>query len=265
MGEMSVRTGPPDFVGLGAQRAGTTWWFRTLVQHPAIRPARGNKKELHFFDPFGVRPLHELGVGRYHRLFPRRPGEVCGEWTPRYLRDVWVPPLLRRAAPDAKLLVMVRDPIERYRSGVQHRLTRTPERRPEMLAADAVERGRYAVQLDRFRRFFADEQILVLQYEKCVRDTEEEYRRTLRFLGVDDDHEPQEVDRARGTTTQLEKEGLWPDLYRGLQATFEPDVARLAELAPELDLELWPNFAHLATGDAPLAEDPWWEIHAASL
>jgi hypothetical protein len=256
----SETTGPPDFVGVGAQRSGTTWWFRTLVGHPAIRPARGRKKELHFFDPFCARKLRDADIARYHELFPREPGEIVGECTPRYMRDVWVPPLLRRAAPDARMIVMLRDPIERYRSGVLHRLTRTPQRRPETLAADAIERGRYALQLERLRRFFPDEQILVLQYEQCRADASAEYRRTLRFLGVDDDHEPQQVERPRGTTTAALKELLWPELYRALQAAFEPEVERLASLVPRIDLTLWPNFAHLQTGEAPLRRDPGWEL-----
>jgi hypothetical protein len=243
-------TGPPDFVGVGAQRAGTTWWFRTLVGHPQLRPARGRKKELHFFDPFSAREMTDEDVAAYHRLFPRVPGELAGEWTPRYMRDFWAPPLLRRAAPRAKLLVMLRDPIERYRSGVPHRLSRTPERERESIAADSIERSRYGRQLERLLRHYAAEEVLVLQYERCRADPGGEYRRTLRFLGVDEDHEPREVERERGTTTATAKEPLWPDMLAVLHRELDADVERLAELVPELDLSLWPNFAHLVAGGA---------------
>jgi hypothetical protein len=245
-----VTTGPPDFVGVGAQRAGTTWWFRTLVGHPELRPARGRKKELHFFDRFCARELVAEDVDAYHRLFPSEPGELAGEWTPRYMHDFWTPRLLRRVAPEAKLLVMLRDPIERYRSGIPHRLSRTPERPQPTLVADAVERSRYALQLGRLYRHHPPEQVLVQQYEKCRRDPAGEYRRTLRFLGVDADHEPREVERPRGTTAEAAKVPLWPDMLATLRAAFDPDVERLRELVPELDLSLWPNFAHLADGVA---------------
>jgi Sulfotransferase family len=241
-------TGPPDFVGVGAQRAGTTWWFRTLVGHPQLRPARGRKKELHFFDRFCAREMGEEDVAAYHRLFPRRPGELAGEWTPRYMRDFWTPRLLRRAAPGAKLLVMLRDPIERYRSGVPHRLSRTPERERETLAVDAIDRSRYGQQLERLLRHYGPDEILVLQYEKCRADPAGEYRRTLRFLGVDSDHEPRDVERPRGTTAAAAKEPLWPDMLDCLHRALDPDVERLAELV-DLDLSLWPNFAHLAAAD----------------
>jgi len=239
-------TGPPDFIGVGAQRCGTTWWFRVMVGHPQIRPPKGRRKELHFFDPYAAREMRDGELDRYYRLFPRRPGEVVGEWTPRYMRDFWTPPLLRRAAPEAKLLVMVRDPIERYRSGVLHRLSRTPDRRQEALASDGIERGRYGLQLRRLLRYFDRDRILVLQYERCRAEPLEQYLRTTRFLGLPDHHDPRDFNRPRGTTTAPEKRELWPDFARAMQTALEPDVAELARLAPEIDLRLWPNFAHLA-------------------
>jgi hypothetical protein len=244
-------TGPPDYVGVGTQRSGTTWWFRTLVGHPELRPARGTKKELHFFDRFCAREMTDADVAAYHRLFPRVAGERAGEWTPRYMRDFWTPRLLRRAAPDARLLVMLRDPIERYRSGVPHRLSRTPDGQRDALVHDAIERGCYAAQLERLLRHFPAEQILVQQYEACRRDPVGEYRRTLRFLGVEEDHEPRDVARPRGTTEASSKAPLWPEMEARLQEVFGPDVARLRSLVPHLDLSLWPNFSHLAGGARP--------------
>ena len=54
----------------------------------------------------------------------------------------------------------------------------------------------------------------------------------------------------RGTTQAAKKQPLWDDLMDGLRATLEPEVARLAELTPEIDVSLWPNFAHLAAANA---------------
>ena len=142
-------TGPPDFVGVGTQRSGTTWWFETLLDHPQIRGPRTGRKEQHFFDQFATRELTDERIARYHKQFPRGPGQIAGEWTPRYMHDFWVPPLIRRAAPAAKLLIMFRDPIERYRSGVPHRASRSADPRMEAVCADAAERGRYATQLKR--------------------------------------------------------------------------------------------------------------------
>lgn len=235
-------TAAPDFVGVGTQRSGTTWWFETLLDHPQIRGPRSGRKEQHFFDQFATRRITEKRIARYHKQFPRGEGQIAGEWTPRYMHDFWVPPLIRRAAPDAKLLIMFRDPIERYRSGVPHRASTSVDPRMEAICADATERGRYATQLKRVLAVHQRERILILQYERCVADPASEYRRTLAFLGVDPDHRNESFDTARGTTQAALKEPLWPDLMDGLRATLEPEVAELATLVPELDVDLWPNF-----------------------
>jgi Sulfotransferase domain len=242
----AATTGPPDFIGVGTQRSGTTWWFEMLLGHPRIRPPRGRRKELHFFDRFGGRELTDADVAAYHELFPRRPRQVAGEWTPRYMHDFWTPPLLARAAPEAKLLVMFRDPIERFRSGVPHRISRTPNARIEAATADAIERGRYATQLRRVLACHDESKLLILQYEKCVADPAGQLRRTLRFLGVDDSYRHEGFQEQRGTTQAARKQPLPAGLVEGLQATLEPEVARLATMTPEIDVSLWRNFAHLA-------------------
>ncbi|HEU4658195.1 MAG TPA: sulfotransferase [Capillimicrobium sp.] len=246
MPDSHLRTGPPDFIGVGAQRSGTTWWFRILLEHPQVKAARDGdyhrKKEVHFFDEFCAREMTQADLDRYYGMFPRKDGQIAGEWTPRYMANVWTARLLKRAAPDAKILVMLRDPIERYRSGIVHRETRAPHRRPETICADAIERGRYATQIERLYRHFDRDRVLVLQYERCRQDPAGEYRRTLEFLGVDPDFVPR-AERPRGTTTAAGKKELWEDMRVALRAALDPEVARLPELVPDIDLSLWPNFA----------------------
>jgi Sulfotransferase domain len=240
--------GPPDFIGVGTQRSGTTWWFETLLDHPQIRGPRNGLKEQHFFDRFCRRELVAKDIPRYHRKFPRGPGQIAGEWTPRYMFDFWTPRVIARAVPEAKLLVMLRDPIERLRSGVPHRLSATALPIAESAVQDAVERGRYATQLRRLHACHEREKVLILQYERCRADPHGEYRRTLEFLGVDPDHRPAAFDELRGTTQAATAHPLWDHLEAGLRATYEPEVAALAEIAPEIDVSLWPNFAHAVAG-----------------
>lgn len=228
---------------MGTQRSGTTWWFDLLLSHPQIRPPRGRRKELHFFDRFGAEEMTDAHAAEYGELFRRRRGQICGEWTPRYMGDAWALRLIKRAAPEAKILVLLRDPIERYRSGILHRASRGPYRRPELIASDAIERGRYGTQMKRIREIFTPEQVLVLQYERCVRDPVGQYRRTLEHLGVDD-HVPDDVAGLRGQSFASGKRPLWDDLLEGLHLTFDPEVRLLQELVDDIDLALWPNFAH---------------------
>lgn len=184
-------------------------------------------------------------VREYHALFPRRPGELAGEWTPRYLRDVWTPRLIQRAAPDARLLVMLRDPVERYRSGVAFQTARAPERPPERIAADAIERSRYGTQVRRLFDLFDPAQVLVLQYERCVLDPLGQHRRTLVHLGVED-HVPADLTGVRGRSTAAVQPPLWPELVDGLRLVFDPEVRLLKELVGEaVDLALWPSASHL--------------------
>ena len=96
---------PPDFVGIGAQRSGTSWWHGLIETHPHVHALGWPFKELHFFDE-----RRDADARAYHELFRRPRGRLAGEWTPRYMYDAHTPALLRRAAPDARLLVMLRDP-----------------------------------------------------------------------------------------------------------------------------------------------------------
>jgi hypothetical protein len=244
-------TGPPDFIGIGTQRSGTTWWFRTLLGHPQIKPPLLGGKEQHFFDRFAARAIGAADIAEYCDRFQRKPGQIAGEWTPRYMHDFWTPRLIARAAPEAKLLVMFRDPIERFRSGVPHRISRTPDARIEAATADAIERGRYATQLRRVLACHDSSKLLILQYEKCVADPAGQYRRTLEFLGVDPEHEHGGLERRRGTTQEAAKKPIWDDLMDALRAVLEPEVLALAAMTPEIDISLWKNFAHLATANVP--------------
>src|SRR5215217_2635052 len=176
---------PPDFVGVGALGSGTGWWHAMLLSHREIRPPAGRRRALHHFDRFCAAEMTDEDVAAYHAAFPLRPGTITGEWTGRYMFDAWTPPLLRRAAPGAKLLVMLSDPIERYRAVFTERLAKRSEG-DRLYMADVVDRRSFGAQLARLQRFYEPERILVLQFERCRRDPAGEYRRTLEFLGVRD-------------------------------------------------------------------------------
>jgi hypothetical protein len=242
------RTGPPDYVGVGVQKAGTNWWNLAIAEHPDVDPSV--RKELHFFQHQWEREFTDDDVRAYHRYFPRRPGHLSGEWTPRYLVDPWTPPRLRLAAPDARLLVLLRDPIERFRSGATHMLdrfqTRYEKLHPRFLV-EATERGRYASLLARLVEHFPREHVLVLQLEQCMQHTARELDRTYAFIGLEPGFRPSVIDR-RISPARREKLVLPADLSDELYREYEPDVLRLASEWPGIDVGLWPNFAHLTAG-----------------
>ncbi|MGH9081008.1 MAG: sulfotransferase domain-containing protein, partial [Acidimicrobiales bacterium] len=109
-------------------------------------------------------------------------------------------------------------------------------------ASEAFEHGRYAHHLRGWFGQFPPSQILVLQYERCVRDPYAELARTYRFLELDDSFCPSELTEAVNRTNK-EKVGLGSEARARLRVLYAPEVAELADLVPDLDVGLWKNFA----------------------
>lgn len=232
--------------------APVAWWHGLLVGHPAVRGPRGRRGDLGFFTEFCRREMTGADVAAYHRRFRRGPGEVAGEWSPAYAHQPWTPPLLGRAAPGAKLLVLLSDPFEQYRARLAEGLRALGPEEAHHFVIDAVGRLRYATLLRALRDAAGADRVLVLQHEQCVRDPVGEYRRTLRFLGVDEDVVPARVGAGAGPRPgwreRLRRRGtepveLWPEIERMLHDELDPEVDALRAMAPELRLELWPEFA----------------------
>jgi Sulfotransferase domain len=236
------RSGPPDFVGIGVQKAGTSWWYELIVDHPRVFARPGLHKERHYFSHFGTDPFGPAQVAQYHGWFPRPPGRLTGEWTPDYLGFPWVAPLLSQAAPEARLLVLLRDPVERFRSGLDFRLSNgAPD--DEVTVADAVRQGFYARSLRTYLDHYPAEQLLVLQYEACAADPAAHLGVTYDFLGLDA-HRP--ADLRRTVNVSAQKRQLDADTVRRLVDVYHSDVEELVRLVPTLDLGWWPHFATAA-------------------
>lgn len=233
---------PPDFVGVGTQRSGTSWWYSLLEAHPQVQRLASATKELHFFDQFWQRPFGTDEVAAYARLFRRPQGRLGGEWTPRYQFDPWTAPLLRSAAPDARLLVMLRDPVERFASAMTHRVERGRPADADAVG-EAVARGFYHHQLTRLLGHFPREQLLVLQFERCRDDTDTMLRQTLEFVGLTPTGAPV-ADRAPANRS-LKKVELPQRLLDEVREGYRDDVELLAGSFPEIDLRRWENFTDL--------------------
>ena len=178
--------------------------------------------------------------GTLSRLLPAAAGAICGEWTPGYMLDAWTPALLREAAPDARLLVLLRDPVERFRSGRTLAESRFTVGATARAAANAAfNRGLYADQLLRLWQAFPRHQVLVLQYEQCVADPRTQLERTFAFIGLAEGIPAgvdlsQRVNASRGPKVTL---GRWQS--EQLARHYAPENERLAALLPDFDLSLW--------------------------
>jgi hypothetical protein len=240
-----ARIGPPDFIGVGVQRCGTTRWFDLIASHPQIARS-SSAKELHYFDRFHSHEPTPRELRDYQQYFPRSADQKAGEWTPLYLSAPWVPPLLAEAAPDARLLVLLRDPVERYLSGLALD-TRVAARRGAPLSRyaplEAFVRGLYHAQLTALLRHFERSRVLILQYERCTREPAAELRRTFEFIGVRDSSFIPDLDAH--PKRQPEKPPLDARTRAAYVDAYRDDVLALAADFPEIDLAEWPNFAAL--------------------
>lgn len=226
--------GPPDFVGWGAQKAGTTWWHHVIETHPSVTPIR--VKELHYLRS-KPEPLTPAAIERYHRFFPRPPGNIAGEWTPGYLLDPTAVFRLAEAAPDAKVLVLLRDPIERFRSALaMHERNGTIDDRME----SSRRRGHYAEQVSHLLEHVERDRVLILQYERVVDDPRVAIAATYRHLGIDDGWVPPDL-TARRNAAPVPKRVLDDALQRELLDRYADDLARLATMDLDLDLTRWPT------------------------
>jgi hypothetical protein len=197
----------PTFLVLGAQKAGTTALFLYLSEHPVVRPPI--EKEIGYFST-----LHGNGLSWYRAHFPlqARFGRTfsTGEATPYYLFHPLAPSRVAAELPDAKLIVLLRNPVDRAYSHHQHRLRlgiehlefadaleaeadRLAGERQRMLDVDGYEsrefnefsykaRGRYAEQLSEWLRYFPREQLLVLISEEFFAAPADHFRRVLEFI-----------------------------------------------------------------------------------
>ena len=196
-----------DFVIAGVQKGGTTALAQFLSEHPAIAMA---SREGHIFDSPDYSPHWtpgEIDVRYARRVEPGPATAACGESTPIYLFLPDVPAELRRYNPALKVVVILRDPVERALSHYAMERGRGNEHRPLWLALLA-ERGRlrrcpdpkgpesaarrhsyrarglYGVQLRNLFAAFPANQVLVLRSEDLLRRHDETLENVFAFLGV---------------------------------------------------------------------------------
>jgi hypothetical protein len=187
----------PNLIVIGAKKAGTTSLYHYLASHPDIWMSR--EKELDFFV---AERNWSRGLGWYRRQF-NAAAAVRGEASPYYTAlptHRGVPERMASVIPEARLVYLVRDPIERLISHYRMAVAIGHERRP-LAAAIAnpseswyVAQGRYWMQLDPYLRHFAPEQVLVVDQDELRDNRAATLRRVFGFLGVDADFVSQDFD-----------------------------------------------------------------------
>jgi hypothetical protein len=208
----------PDFLVVGAQKGGTTSLCSHLFRHPQVLPSR--KKEIHYFDsaefnrgPGWYRAHFETARTARNREKEIGRRVITGEASPYYLTHPHSPRRVREMLPTVKLIVMLRDPIDRALSHYNHQVRKNREPLSFADAIDAEEerlageydrmlenenyyshdywaysyltRSRYVEQLQRWLDHFPREQLLVINSERFFSSPHDEFQRTLEFLGLE--------------------------------------------------------------------------------
>lgn len=191
----------PDFLIVGVQKAGTTWLQLLLSSHPNIYMA---DQELHYFDK---NRNFDKGEAWYESQFEKaNQGQLVGEKTPDYFwtncdiatsKNICQNKAHRisTALPEAKLIVILREPVSRFLSAWNHNVRRGRLRSDISLDALLKEEsyyvqrmlkvGCYATQLKEFRRYYASNQLLVIFQDEVKSDPDNVIRKVCDFLNVD--------------------------------------------------------------------------------
>ncbi len=202
----------PNFLIIGAMKAGTTSLYHYLRHHPDVFMA--DPKELDFFVG---RANWARGLNWYEEHFADAPGAAAvGEASPNYTKrhdDPDVAGRIAAALPGARLVYLVRHPVERMLSMYRQVAADGLETRPaaEAFAADPdyLRTSMYAWQLEPYLQHFPPDRLLVMTSERLRRDRAAAVARVFQFLGVDPAWEPPGLDREsqRGDRLRVPRRG----------------------------------------------------------
>ena len=241
----------PDYIIVGAQRAGTTSLYSYLNQHPQILHA--SEKEVHYFDI-----NYERGMDWYRNHFPiAQPGKqsfITGEASPYYLFHPHCADRIRKAVPDVKIIALLRNPAKRAishyfhevglgweRLSIEEALRKEDERiGPELakMRQDPLyyspayqhfsyqKRGLYLEQVRSYLNLFDPRQVLVLEAEDLFARPQTALGDVYRFLGVDSNFVPRDL-RRRNKAKYSEK--VPEATYKYLVDYFRPHNEQLSK------------------------------------
>jgi hypothetical protein len=247
------RPAQPDFLLIGAPKAGTTALHAALALHPDVFVT--NPKEPKYWLCDGAPPPHWRGPGDRHSqqewiwrhdeyadLFrPARADQVRGESTPFYLWSKGAHRRIAEALPKVKLVAVVRDPIDRAYSNWMHLWSDGLEPigdfehafrfEGERVSAGwapfwrYAELGRYGAQLDHLFGYVDPERVLVVRYRDVVDEPHATVDRVCRFLGL-----------REGLVSEIPRDNSKPFVAPGWRPTVLGPVvrtgARVAQFAP---------------------------------
>jgi len=179
-----------DFIGIGAQKAATSWVYACLYEHPEICAPI---KEIHFFS----RDRFEKGREWYEaQLSECDDDRKKGEFSTSYLFHPEAAARINAMYPEVKLICIIRNPIDRaysqYRNAIKAMEIDKHTTFEQYLGKEssALEQGLYYQQLQRYFQYFSYKQFHLAVYEDIKKDPEAFMKAIYTFLGVDPEFRP---------------------------------------------------------------------------
>lgn len=197
----------PNLIVIGAQKCGTSGLHYYLSLHPEV--SMSNPKELNFFIAERNYPRGPEWYSRHFDASARCRGESSPNYT-AYPQHLGVPERMAAAVPGARLVYIVRDPIERITAHWIHNYAKRREKgdlRATLLHPNTsyVTRSKYHMQLQRFLEHFPEEQILVLDQADLRDQRMPTLRRLFKFAGVDPSFEHPKFEQVRHSTSRKKR------------------------------------------------------------
>lgn len=235
------KTKLPDFLIIGAQKGGTTSLFDHLVKHPKIEMSPNfidgrffhyySQKEVHFFNS---NFFFKKGIRWYKSNFNNNK-KLQGEKTPNYISDFRAHERMSKVVPDAKLILILRNPIDRAFSAYNHQKQQgvcwdkiidiqkqdfneiISLNTENLIRTNLIKRGFYVDQIENLYKYFKPEQVLILISEHMKKDPQVIYNKIFEFLGIESikiEHKPNIHKREYQETMSIDSRKKLEEIYK---------------------------------------------------
>jgi hypothetical protein len=234
----------PDFIIIGAPKCGTSWLHRALGQHPAVVVV---PEEIEYFS-LRLEYSPEWYLNHFARQIkatspPRGVTPVIGEKSARYCS---IPPdrirMVHRLLPNARLILMIRDPVARHWSQAKRYFSKRRFGHPEggVLALPRRDLfayfeqmrplGEFSAMIANWVAIYAPEQLLIVSQERALSRPREAYDAALEHIGASRDYDPASIKLLNEETNLGPKVVMPDDVAQHLEAMFAPERERLRDL-----------------------------------
>lgn len=232
---------------IGAMKCGTNTLYHALATHPEV--ATPKKKELDYFLKPGRDTSYSEHFGITADTRVTLDGTTQYSKYPQFRHSV---ESIRSMNPDARIVYLMRDPVDRYESNIAHHIAREEgisidTWRDSKKAANALEYGRYYLQIGPFLNRFGPERVFLGAFEDFVADQTEFVRRLCEFIGIDSDgiRVPSEQRNPRRSANQAGKFRLSDEDERTVARTLQSDIDCLEVSTARDFASWWPRYRRI--------------------